>query len=140
MDMWVRGYAEKVRQRMRPRVFRTPHDDPVSLQHRIEEVLTTPQKWKWHGETAAYRLLPHYASGHTCILTDGDLESQLREVPAMRARQGNLAVMRSFSPLCLEGATPDTANPMLVYAELSSSSDPRSQETARLLLGEGLVK
>ena len=140
VDMWVRGYAERVRTRMRPRVFRTPHDDPASLQHRLAAVLTTPDDWKWHGETAAHRLLPHYASVLTCILASGDLESHLKEVPAMPARQGNLIVMNSFSPLCLEGATPDTAHPFLIYAELSSSPDPRSQETARLLLGEGLVK
>ena len=33
-----------------------------------------------------------------------------------------------------------TSHPLLVYAELSSSPDPRSQETARLILGDGLVR
>ncbi len=143
LDMWVRGYAEKVRTRMRPQVFRTPHEDPSTLRRRLKAALKKHRGWRWHGDAAANRIMPYYEGQLTCILASDDLTAALtaalKNIPAMPARHGDLVVMTSFSPCCLAGASPDTVHPLMIYAELSSSPDPRSQESARLLLAEGLV-
>jgi hypothetical protein len=59
-----------------------------------------------------------------------DLQRRLRAVPAS---DGPLVVLRSPGPKGLEGSTPNTAHPLLVYTELLTDGSERARDAAQEL-------
>jgi len=132
VDRWLAGYLEVLRPRWLIGRYRTADDSPAHLEAAVAEVLGERSgTWGWGGGAAAARLTGHYRGRETVVLVAApppDLPRQLRALPA---RDGQLVLMRGTPPLALAGVVPETAHPLLIYAELLATGDERAREAAR---------
>ena len=133
IDQFVHGYVATLRPRLLIGTYRPAEDPKVldeKLPHRLDDLV-----WGFGGDAGAYRLVEHYRSPRTAIHLEsdpGDLPTRLKALPS---RDGALAVLGVPGPLALGGAH-ELAHPLLIYAELFATGDPRSIEQAAMLLSE----
>jgi hypothetical protein len=135
-DEWVTNYPIKLRPKLNPRRFRAEN----------------PEWWKqadltglrayWGGEIAAHRLT-NYLKPATCtIYIEPDknpadnkqgiakliAENRLRADP-----EGDIEILDAFWQLPNTLAYPDIVPPILAYADLIATLDPRNLEVAKLI-------
>jgi hypothetical protein len=129
LDRWVVGYET-----MRPRLimgrFRTQDPDPAALEERLEKELGESIVWAWGGGSAAMRITKHYRGEETVLhVCDpaNDLPRRLRALPAI---DGSLIIQRTPNKSAFDGVAPRTVHPLLVFAELMASINPRAREAA----------
>lgn len=134
-EEWVTTYPMTLRPKLNPRRFRAE----------------TPQWWKnadltgldayWGGEIAAQRLTRHLKPA-TCTLymQPDDEEKNTRRlaklVAANRLRadpQGDIEILDTFWNLPAGGDNTDVVPPILVYADLIATLDPRNLEVAGMI-------
>lgn len=134
LERWVDGYRSNLRAKLTVGRFQLPAQDPNECEAQLESVFSRVQ---YGGTAAAYRLTSHYRGPLTLVhLPEVDDEEKMRRrLRAMPSSTGNFIWMRELSlPSDSEGEWPkDSANPLLVYAELRCDSDPRAHETAELV-------
>jgi hypothetical protein len=134
IDEWVTQYPIKLRPRLSPRRFHTP--DPNWWQ----AVIITKYEAQWGGEVAADKLTGHLKPSTVTIymhpnsamrqnLTRLVAENKLRADPA-----GEIEILEAFWEFPPEAAHPDVVPPLLVYADLIASLDPRNLSVARRIL------
>ena len=132
LDEWVTNYPIRLRPRLNRRRFRAPD----------------PQWWKtvdaarhgalWGGEVAADRLTG-YLKPATCTLylTRENARERLAQlILAHRLHAdptGEVEILDVFWNLPTDPDHPDLVPPILVYADLLATLDPRNLETARLI-------
>ena len=134
-EEWVMNYPIKLRPKLNPRRFRAEN----------------PEWWKhadlaglhgyWGGEVAAHRLTK-YLKPATCTLyiepkrDDGQHAKALAKViTANRLRadtQGDIEILDAFWDLPQTADYPDVVPPILAYADLIVTLDPRNIEVAKL--------
>ena len=135
-EEWVTNYPIKLRPKLNPRRFRAEK----------------PDWWKqadlrgmgayWGGEIAAQRLT-HYLKPATCTLylvPDKNRKQPARAlanlVAANRLRadpQGDIEILDAFWRLLPNANHPDVVPPILAYADLIATLDPRNLEVAKLI-------
>ena len=133
LDLWLAGYATTVRPSLLLGSYRTEDTDATKLETRLAHVLNPGTSWRWGGGAAAQRLTGYFRGEKTVVHLaeeSPDLPKRLRAVPH---RDGPLIMMRSPGPLGLNGATPETAHPLLVYSELLTDGNERAREAAEEL-------
>jgi hypothetical protein len=127
IDEWVGAYAREITRRRKVRRYRAEN----------------PEWWKttdlrqfdalWGGDVAADRLTGYLKPGEITVYAEG-IPGALLQAQRMRLDpNGDVAVLEkfwNFPPIAVEG---DTVPPLLVYAELMASGDPRAIETAGLI-------
>lgn len=133
LEEWVTNYPIKLRPKLKPRRFRA--ENPDWWQH----ANLARYGAQWGGEVAADRLT-HYlkpatqtlyikpAKGQPDLLTKLVIDQRLRADP-----KGDIEVLNAFWNLPDEAADPEIVPPLLVYADLIATMDPRNLETARLI-------
>jgi hypothetical protein len=119
---------------------------PIKLRPRLVAPLRfrgpTPEWWQtavmdrhqavWGGEVAGDRLTNNREPAHFTVYLPGDpakfiLENRLHADPA-----GNIEFVRRFWQFDLDPPYPtDVAPPLLVYADLMATPDPRNHDTAK---------
>jgi hypothetical protein len=135
-DEWVTTYPIKLRPKLNPRRFRA--ENPGWWKN----VDLTDLRAYWGGEIAAHRLTNHLKPA-TCTLyiePDQDHEKPVgalaRLVIANRLRadpQGNIEILDAFWHLPRDPNHADVVPPLLAYADLIATLDPRNLEVARLI-------
>jgi hypothetical protein len=130
LDRWLAGYTSAVRPRLLVGTFRTPDEDPMELERRIEAVLGMHERWVWGGGAAAMRLTQFYRGPDTVLHVATWHPEYAKRLQALRAQDGPLVVLRTPGEIALEGALPRTAHPLLVYTELLATGKPRAREAA----------
>ena len=131
-DEWVTNYPIKLRPKLNPRRFRAENADWW------KKVELAKFNACWGGEVAAARLT-HYLKPATCTLYIKPheeknqlgrlaIENRLRADPT-----GNIEILDAFWNLPVNLAHPDVAPPILVYADLVATLDPRNLEVAKLI-------
>ncbi len=135
-EEWVTNYPIKLRPKLNPRRFRAEN----------------PEWWKqadlaelhgyWGGEIAANRLTK-YLKPATCTLyiepkrDDGPHAKALAQfIGANRLRadaQGDIEILDAFWNLPQNTDHPDVVPPILAYADLIATLDPRNIEVAKLI-------
>lgn len=133
LDLWLAGYATSVRQGLLVGTYRTQDADPDAREQRVAPILDKAGSWRWGGGAASHRMTGYFHGERTVVhVADppADLQRRLRAVPA---QDGPLIVLRSPGPKGLEGTTPDTAHPLLVYTELLTDGSERAREAAQEL-------
>lgn len=131
-DEWVANYPIKLRPKLNPKRFRA----------------TTPDWWQqldateygalWGGEVAADKLTKYLKPATFTLYirpNDGrEKLTQLVTVNRLRADpNGDIEVLEAFWDFPADPTRPDVVPPMLVYADLVATLDPRNLETAKLI-------
>ena len=129
---WVTNYPIKLRPKLNPRRFRAPTIDWW------KKVAITKYGAQWGAEVAAEKLTAHLRPHELTIylhkeqgqrgLTRLVAEHKLRADP-----QGDIEILDAFWHFEDERALPETVPPLLAYADLIATLDPRNLEAAKLI-------
>lgn len=129
---WVTNYPIKLRPKLNPRKFRAPKTDWW------KKVDITKYGVQWGAEVAAEKLTAYLRPHALTIylhkeqgqknLTRMVAEHKLRADP-----QGDIEILDAFWDFQDEEPMPETVPPLLVYADLIATLDPRNLEAAKLI-------
>ena len=139
IDEWATNYPMRLRPKLHPMKFRAP----------------TPGWWKqldptrygaqWGGEVAADKLTGHLKPA-ACTLymhpDDTGRRGLARLVADHRLRpdpQGDVEILDAFWRLPPDTVHPELVPPLLVYADLLATLDPRNLEAAKLIYARELA-
>ena len=129
---WVTNYPIKLRPKLNPRRFRAPTTDWW------KEVDITKYGAQWGAEVAAEKLTA-YLRPHalTIYLHKEQGQKNLTRMVAkhkLRADvQGDIEILDAFWKFEDEKPMPETVQPLLAYADLIATLDPRNLEAAKLI-------
>lgn len=129
---WVTNYPIKLRPKLNPRRFRAPKPDWW------KDVDITKYGAQWGAEVAAEKLTG-YLRPHTLTvylhkeqgqknLTRLVAQNKLRADP-----QGDIEILDAFWDFDDKKPIPETVPPLLVYADLIATLDPRNLDAAKLI-------
>ncbi len=130
LDEWVTNFPIKLRPKLNPRRFQAP--DPGWWQH-----ARLVQGARWGGEVAAAKLTGHLKPAAATIYLEPqagpeDAVATLVKQHRLRADpRGNIEILDAFWKFRLVGIEPDVVPPLLVYADLMATLDPRNLEVAK---------
>mgnify|MGYP003444514642 FL=1 len=137
LEEWVTNYPIKLRPKLIPKRFHAP--DP----NWWRQIDITQYDAQWGGEVAADKLTGHLRPNAVTIylrpedarrnLTRMVVDNKLRADPA-----GEIEVLEAFWDFPGGETRPDIVPPLLVYADLLATMDPRNHETARMIYEEQL--
>lgn len=122
-----------MRQSLLVGTYRTQDVDPDAREQRLAPLLDQIGSWRWGGGAASHRLSGYFHGDKTVVHVADPPADLLRRLRAVPAQDGPLIVLRSPGPKGLDGATPDTAHPLLVYTELLTDSSERARDAAQEL-------
>ncbi len=134
LDRWVTDYPERLRPKLLMGNFGTTKTDWWRDAPLLEF------KAYWGGEVAAARITQYLRPEVVTIYAiepTAELERtyRLREDP-----DGNIEVLRVFWDVEWYGANREEVPPLLVYADLLATGDPRNIETAHLIYEQELTR
>ncbi len=129
LDEWVTNFPIRLRPKLNPRRFRAP--DP-----RWWEKARLPEGARWGGEVAAARLTDYLKPATCTTYLEPDkaqeaLATLVREHRLRADPQGNVEMLEAFWDLPQGHVADDLVPPLLVYADLMATLDPRNLEVAR---------
>ncbi len=129
---WVTNYPIKLRPKLNPRKFRAPTNDWWKT------VGITRYMAQWGGEIAAEKLTGHlrantqtiyfHTNEETKDITKFVVDNKLRADP-----RGDIEIINAFWNFDDAEPLPETVPPLLVYADLIATLEPRNLETAKLI-------
>jgi len=135
LEEWVSNYPSKLRPKLNPKRFHAP--DP----NWWRQIDITQYDAQWGGEVAADKLTGHLRPNTVTIymrpedvrrnLTRMVVDNKLRADP-----EGEIEILTTFWNFPGDETKPDIAPPLLVYADLLATMDPRNYETARMIYEE----
>ena len=136
-DEWVTNYPIKLRPRLNPVTFRAEDHD----WWRKADLAGTGAYWG--GEVAAYRLTEHLKpQTHTLYVHPEHRKTLLAKFAAQHRwkadEAGTIEILDAFWKLPPNAEHPDIVPPILAYADLVATLDPRNLETATVLRMEHL--
>jgi hypothetical protein len=131
-EEWVTNYPIKLRPKLNPRRFRAQHPEWW------KEARITDFAGYWGGEVAADRLTGYLRPAtQTIYLEQKEAPENLKRlVGTHRLRadpEGNIEILDTFWKLPPNPQRPDVVPPILAYADLAATLDPRNQEVAKLI-------
>jgi hypothetical protein len=129
LDEWVTNYPIRLRPKLNPRRFRAPDPGWWEQAH-------LPDGARWGGEVAAAKLTGHLKPATATLYLElatarEALATLVREHRLRTDPQGNVEILDAFWTLPAQDAPPDVVPPLLVYADLMATLDPRNLEVAR---------
>ncbi len=130
-ERWMAEYETVLRPALMVGRYRTPDPTPPDLDRRITALAATEHGIRFGGAAAAFRIAPHHRGETTVVHLEGDAARILRPLRAVADPRGPLWVMGLPGPQAARGMTPDTAHPLLVYAEMLHAADDRTLEAAQ---------
>ena len=135
LEEWVTNYPIKLRPKLNPKRFYAP--DP----NWWRQIDITQYDAQWGGEVAAEKLTGHLRPDTVTIymrpedarkhLTKMVVENKLRADP-----MGKIEVLTTFWDFPDDATRHDIVPPLLIYADLLATMDPRNHETARMIYEE----
>lgn len=131
-EEWVTTYPVRLRPKLHPRRFRAADPDWWKT------AATEPRGAQWGGEVAADRLTGYLKPAtFTLYLQPQTRAACLAQLAAAHHFQadpkGNIELLDTFWNFPGDDAPPDVVPPMLVYADLVATLDPRNLETGKLI-------
>ena len=131
LSRWLVAWPDLVRPRLWLGSYKPQNQDPEALERELD-VHLAGLPWRLGGAAAAAKLTGHFRSLRTVVHLasppPADLAKRLRAWPHPT---GELTLLGIPGPLALQGATPNTVHPLLVYGELLAEGDERARETAQ---------
>jgi hypothetical protein len=138
LDLFIKGYALKLRPACRPARYRHEERDPRRLAGRLAGILKQRQAhWAVTGGVAGGEMTRHLETDTLAIFLDDAGREALKGERMLPAPEGgNLTILEYFAPCITWEKAPGRlplATPHLVYAELLQDGRPREVETAHLI-------
>jgi hypothetical protein len=137
IDEWVTNYPIKLRPKLNPRRFHAPTPDWW------RQVDVTRYGAQWGGEVAADKLTGYLRPNTFTLyfrpenvrqnLTKLVVENKLRADP-----KGEIEVLDAFWNFPADDTLSETVPPILVYADLLATLDPRNLETAHMIYEQSI--
>jgi hypothetical protein len=132
MQEWVTNYPIKLRPKLNPRRFRAPKADWW------KEVDITKYGAQWGAEVAAEKLTGYLRPQTLTVYLHKDQgqKNLTRLVAKHKLRgdpQGDIEILDAFWDFKDEKPLPETVPPLLAYADLIATLDPRNLEAAKLI-------
>lgn len=132
LDEWVTNYAIKLRPKLNPQRFRAPDAD-WWRNTKLDEL-----RAYWGGEVAADRLTNYLKPAKFTIYADPatrqETVAKLATTHRFRADpDGNIEILDTFWHFPAETKHPDVVPPILAYADLLATLDPRNIEAAAMI-------
>lgn len=134
-ERWLLAYPEQLRPKLETGRYRAPDSDwwqTAAIQN---------DHAYWGGEVAADKLT-HYLKPQTITLyaeenatTQLKLDNRLRKDP-----YGDIEILKAFWDVKRQKNQTDIVHPILVYADLTTSGDPRNLETAQMIYERELAE
>ena len=138
-EKWITGYADVLRPALLLGRYDSPFKAPDEREERLAHELNASGKgqhrpaWRWGGASAGWRLVKHYRAPTTTLHVDVAPTEALRRVRALPSRTGAIELLRIPNALALGGPAEQqlrVVHPLLIYAEMMTSSDERTRESA----------
>lgn len=132
LEEWVMNYPLKLRPKLHPKRFRAATPDWW------QRAGVTTYGTQWGGEVAAEKLTGYLKPETLTLYVRPEKErenvTQLIATHRLRADPtGNIEVLDTFWDLPADPEHPDVVPPLLAYADLIATHDPRNLDAARLL-------
>lgn len=135
MQTWIENYPQQLQRHLQKETFTSDQPDC------FERIDAAGLPLVWGGEVAAARYTQGYLQPQKALvyISGAHLPGLLRQARLRKIKPGEhpdrvIDVVEPFLPLeMLQGSQNDLADPLLVYAELVSSLEPRNLEAARRL-------
>ena len=134
LERWVEAYPNQ----LRPKLFlgRCATEDPEWWKHaHIADFHAC-----WGGEPAAALLTGHLKPEAATVYTRNPAGKFLAANRLRTDPRGNVELLKTFWDPTLDWTKPEIAPPLLVYADLLATGDPRNIETARRIYDEQLAR
>ncbi len=110
--------------------YRARPREPEAVEAALIPALPHVGDWRWGGGAGAYRLMGHDRGNHTLIyVRQADAAAPAR-LPLIPDATGNVTIRQIPASAALDGATPDTVHPALLYADLMAEGNERAREAA----------
>ena len=133
IERWVIAYNEILKPRVLRKKFRFANEASNILL--LDNV---PLGFLWGGESAANIITGYLKSSNHTIYYDGDLSFLLNHLRLIPDNNGNVEVYNTFWTDDLKLKYPNTAPPLVVYADLMGTNSSRNAEAAKIILDNGL--
>jgi hypothetical protein len=135
---WTTNYPIKLRPKLNPRRFRAPTTDWW------KDVVITQYGAQWGAEVAAEKLTT-YLRPHALTIyfhKEQGPRNLIRLVTEHKLRadlQGDIEILDAFWDFKDENPLPETVPPLLAYADLIATLDPRNLEAAKIIYERYIV-
>jgi len=144
MDRWATGYTERLRSKLsRGRFKFLSSRKATGWQSHLSNLWTT----KWGGEPGADLLTGNFRPELLTLYTREDTSTVCRELEAAPDPEGSIEILDMFwDPVELEekagsaGSTINRVPPLLIYADLVASADPRARRAAKRIWDQYLAQ
>ncbi len=134
LQQWVDGYALKLRPKLLLGNF--VHDDPNWWHNTdIREL-----DGKWGGEIAAAKMTGYLKPACTTIYLRGELTRLIQRVRLRTGIITNGVKVEILKPFWPDWEVEEIVDPIVVYADLVQTADPRNLETAQLVFDDYIYK
>ncbi len=133
LDRWVIAYNEILKPRMFRKKYRLANEDNDFINLNTAEL-----GFVWGGEAAAGIISHYFKSNQYSIYYDEDLPTLIRNLKLVPDNTGNIEVYNTFWTKDLNLKYPNTAPPLVLYADLIGSNSSRNIEVAKIILENGL--
>jgi hypothetical protein len=137
LELWVGGYAERLRPQLVIGRFRSPDRDPADALKRLTAEADGSLRWALTGGFAADVLTGHYRGDQLVLFVDPWSSTRAAALRWLPSVDGPITALRMFWPerveRTLEKGGARVAHPLLVYAELLFQGREREVETAKLV-------
>lgn len=143
MDRWTTGYTERLRSDLsRGRFKFLPSREETGWQSHLSNIWAT----KWGGEPGADLLTGNFRPELLTLYTREDTSTVCKELEAAPDPEGSIEILDMFwDPAELkkqdekEVSTMAHVPPLLIYADLIASADPRARRAAKTIWDQYLV-
>ncbi len=144
LDIFVLGYAERLRPKLVIGRFRSPEPDLESTLKILRGIASQQALlWTLSGGWAADALVHHYRGEDLCLLVSGWTDQVSKALRWLPSATGPIILLRQFAPgvaFPVARSADQVAHPLLVYAELLHHGGERERETARLVFERYLAR
>jgi hypothetical protein len=123
VDEWIMGYEQKLKPTLLMGTFRFLNGQEKEWQ----KIPLRNTETQWGGEPAANLLTNYLKPGKLTIYTDVTVSNLMKQYRLLPDEKATLSIYKRF---WVFNAVGDTVPPLLIYADLINSGDPRNIETA----------
>ncbi len=132
LQEWITHYPVTLRPKLHAHRFRAGIEP-------LRQMDLAPLHALWGGEPAAERLTHYLKPAHYTIYAEQPITKLVAAGRMAADAAGNVEILDRFWNFAPEPAHPDVAPPILVYADLLATNDPRDLETARMIHEQHIV-
>ena len=140
-DHLILGYAQVLRPKLTLGTFRAAEKTAESFLSRLRKEVPSTVRYSLSGGPAAKLLQNFYRGPEVTLFLALSTRAIVQRLRLLPDREGSITILRAFGELVFWEKREDhiLAPPWLVYAELMSGKDPRTQEAAKEFRREFLV-